>query len=152
MTKNEFLEGLKEALSETGSSSLVRENLEYYDSYIEDEKKKGRTEQEILDELGDPRLIAKSIMDAGGYEDNGVPEEGSRPADEKTPDDQDQGSFRSFSGGHGCFTGIIPLLVVILLFALIFFLLVGTIRIFSPILLPILLVCLVFLLISKSNR
>ena len=36
--------------------------LEYYSSYIDDEVRKGKTEEEVLEALGDPRLIAKTIV------------------------------------------------------------------------------------------
>ena len=59
MTKQEFLEGLRERLLEEGANVLVPENLNYYDSYIEEEKQKGRTEEDVLEELGNPALIAR---------------------------------------------------------------------------------------------
>ena len=38
MTKQEFLEGLRERLLEEGASVLVPENLNYYDSYKRNRK------------------------------------------------------------------------------------------------------------------
>ena len=69
MTKEEFLEGLKKALFSTGSASLIEENIRFYSSYIDDEVAKGRSMDDIMDELGEPRLIANSIKVAHGYED-----------------------------------------------------------------------------------
>ena len=63
MSKNEFIQGLEAALSGNVPSETVRENLIYYRDYIRTELEKGRTEQDIMDELGDPRLIARTIMD-----------------------------------------------------------------------------------------
>jgi uncharacterized membrane protein len=74
MTKQEFLEGLQERLLEEGADVLVPENLNYYDSYIEEEKQKGRTEEDVLEELGNPVLIARSILEAAGYEVDGIPD------------------------------------------------------------------------------
>ncbi|MBQ7535717.1 MAG: DUF1700 domain-containing protein [Stomatobaculum sp.] len=74
MTKQEFLEGLRERLLEEGADVLVPENLNYYDSYIEEEKQKGRTEEDVLEELGNPALIARSILEAAGYEVDGIPD------------------------------------------------------------------------------
>ena len=74
MTKQEFLEGLRDRLLEEGADILVPENLNYYDSYIEEEKQKGRTEEDVLAELGNPSLIARSILEAAGYEVDGVPD------------------------------------------------------------------------------
>lgn len=61
MNKDEFLKKLTEALIESVDRSIVNEQIDYYDKYIDDEIKKGRTEQDVLSELGDPRLIAKTI-------------------------------------------------------------------------------------------
>ena len=63
MSKNEFIQGLEAALSDNVPPETVRENLIYYRDYIRTELEKGRTEQDIMDELGDPRLIARTIMD-----------------------------------------------------------------------------------------
>ena len=59
MTKREFLESLRLALSGKITSVQLAENLDYYEDYINTEIRKGRDEQEVLSELGDPRLIAR---------------------------------------------------------------------------------------------
>ena len=64
MNKREFLETLKEALSEEMPASLVRENVQYYSQYIEGEVEKGCTEKEAVAKLGAPRLIAKTLLEA----------------------------------------------------------------------------------------
>lgn len=66
MTKIEFLDGLRVALSSDMSSQELQDNLNYYSQYIDDEMRKGRTEQAVLDELGDPWMIARTIIDAKG--------------------------------------------------------------------------------------
>lgn len=63
MNKAEFLETLGEKLSEDLPSPLVISNLQYYESYINGAIQGGRTEQEVLEELGDPHLIARTIVD-----------------------------------------------------------------------------------------
>ena len=74
MTKNEFLEGLRRALFSTGSNELINENINYYSSYIDEEIRKGRSEEEVVGELGDPRLLARSIKDAAGMSDEVIEE------------------------------------------------------------------------------
>lgn len=63
MNKDEFLQKLQESLSGEVPPEIVRENLQYYGGYIRDERKKGRSETEIMEELGDPRMIAHTIID-----------------------------------------------------------------------------------------
>lgn len=73
MKKDEFLQGLTEALTNEVPPETVRENLRYYEDYIRGEMGKGRPESEIMEELGSPRLIARTIIDttpgAGSYID-----------------------------------------------------------------------------------
>ena len=71
MTKREFLEELKEALSEQLPQNQVAEHVSYYMNYIEERKRSGSSEDEVLDMLGDPRLIARTILDTTpGSKDN----------------------------------------------------------------------------------
>ena len=68
MTKAEFLEKLRIELSSGVTPQVLQENLNYYSQYIDDEIRKGRTESEVLAELGDPWILAKTIVDAQGEE------------------------------------------------------------------------------------
>ena len=53
MEKEEFLRTLGGALSGEVPQHIIQENLRYYDNYISDEMRKGRTEADIIEELGD---------------------------------------------------------------------------------------------------
>ncbi len=64
MDKREFIEKLQRTLAGGLSSGQVAENIRYYQDYIEAEMQKGNTEEEVLSRLGDPRLLAKSIIEA----------------------------------------------------------------------------------------
>ena len=61
MTKHEFLSELRTALEGNIPSQEVEENIRYYDSYFSESSK---TEREVCEELGDPRLIARSLIDS----------------------------------------------------------------------------------------
>lgn len=71
MSRQEFLDTLRRALSGSLSSSLVAENMAYYNEYISSEMRKGRSEEEVMAALGDPRLIARTIIETSGGEDAG---------------------------------------------------------------------------------
>ncbi|MDO4438727.1 MAG: hypothetical protein Q4B86_04680 [Eubacteriales bacterium] len=73
MNKREFLSHLKERLSYDLPMQLVRSNVDFYSDYIDAELKKGRDIKDILDELGDPNLIAGSIIDAVKSGADGIP-------------------------------------------------------------------------------
>ena len=62
MTKQEFIEGIGRSLKGKIDDVEYMKQLEYYSSYIDDEVRKGKTEEEVLEALGDPRLIAKTIV------------------------------------------------------------------------------------------
>ena len=64
MTKKEFLSGLRTALSFKVGAAVVEENIRYYEEYIATQVRMGRKESEVVEELGDPRLLARSIADA----------------------------------------------------------------------------------------
>jgi len=65
MTKQEFMEKLRLALTGKVPGNVVAENLQYYEDYINTEVRKGKSEAEVLAALGDPRLIARTIITAG---------------------------------------------------------------------------------------
>lgn len=69
MTKQEFLYALETALSEELNDIQVNEQINYYRQYIEEQIASGRSESEVLEELGDARIIAHNIID--GIEEEG---------------------------------------------------------------------------------
>lgn len=69
MSREEFLKILRESLSMSLENDAINKQLDYYDRYISDEVEKGRTEKEVIEELGDPRLIAKTIKTVSKTDD-----------------------------------------------------------------------------------
>lgn len=77
MKKDDYLFYLKKALKGEIPPDRVKYHVEYYKRYIEEEIRNGRKPQDILDELGHPNMIAKSVIEAermsggasGHYED-----------------------------------------------------------------------------------
>lgn len=62
MNKTEFIDMLRRHISEVSDPVFVNDTIDYYTDYIETGIRKGRSEEDVLAELGDPRLIAKSIV------------------------------------------------------------------------------------------
>ncbi len=62
MRSSDFLLQLKKALENELSADRVQENIEYYKNYMKEEMKNGKSEREVLDMLGDPWAIAKTIL------------------------------------------------------------------------------------------
>lgn len=66
MNRVEFLEGLNEALRGEVNPQEYQDAIKYYSDYIEAKVREGMSEEEVIDSLGSPRLIAKSILQAQG--------------------------------------------------------------------------------------
>lgn len=66
MNKNEFIKKLEDELNLSFNRLEINKQLDYYSKYIDDEIKKGRTENEVVSELGDPRLIVKTLKTVSG--------------------------------------------------------------------------------------
>ena len=62
MNKQEFINTLRISLSKLEDVDYLNETVSYYENYIETEIRKGKTEEEVIRSLGDPRLIAKSVI------------------------------------------------------------------------------------------
>ena len=166
MTKEEFLEGLKRALFSTGSQSLIEYNLDYYSSYIDGEIAKGRSMDEVMNELGDPRLIANSIKVAEGYSDVFVGLEGEvidgNAGDYKENSDFEfntKGFDKDYEESHkenGAFkiynmngkSLILPLIIALAVLILVVVVIVAVFSFLAPVLLPIIAVLIVVGLIK----
>lgn len=61
MTKKEFLDILTESLAGNVPANEIEENIRYYKEYIEHGEE---SEEKALENLGDPHLIAKTIIDS----------------------------------------------------------------------------------------
>ena len=66
MTRRQFIEELELALQGEVSVLVIRENINYYDGYIREQLASGKTEEEVMLLLGDPRMIARTIIDTNG--------------------------------------------------------------------------------------
>lgn len=144
MTKEEFLYELKKELSVLDSAEATVYNLRYYSDYIDAEIAKGRSEQEVLDELGNPRWLVNSIKESGDYgrvqDIIDGPLENIRSNDE---DDQKMHTIR-IEGMKARILGV-AILAIFLLFLVAIFYILGKIFVFLlPVLIPILLICLIF--------
>ena len=63
MNRQTFIDTLRRALYGRISEYDLADHIRYYEDYIQQEMMKGRSEQDVLTELGDPRLIARTILE-----------------------------------------------------------------------------------------
>lgn len=66
MNREEFIDTLRRALYGKVDDYALADHVRYYENYISQEIAKGRSEGDVLEELGDPRLIARTILETSG--------------------------------------------------------------------------------------
>ena len=136
MTKAEFWEMMEQKLTGELDEHTVGKTLRYYSEYIDSEMRKGKTEQEVLEDLGSPLLIARTILDTQG---NGTANfSQTRPEVEAKEEEKGTESHR-----WNKWLFLLCLLAVL-------FLLFTILRVLLPILLPVLLVLFVISLFKKE--
>ena len=64
MTKSEFLSTLRGRITGSIPTSEVESQVDYYSAYIDGRIGAGLTEEEAVAELGDPQLIAKTVIES----------------------------------------------------------------------------------------
>ena len=64
MRKEEFIRELVLELKQNVSEQVILEQQRFYEEYILAEVRGGKTEEEVIASLSEPRLLAKSIIDA----------------------------------------------------------------------------------------
>ena len=120
MNKQEFVDRLRMALNGRVSPGLVMDNVNYYQDYINTEIRKGRTEEEVLESLGDPRLIARTLLDTETGANAPYSDAGSAHGQKSGSERVKQKSFKlDFSTWYGKLLAIlIAAIVLVILFVL----------------------------------
>lgn len=163
MNRNEFLDKLQHALGNDLEAPLVRENVEYYRSYIQEELSKGRREEDVLEELGDPWVVAQTIIDAklddrAEYVEPMRETYGYRREDSV---DDEYGYGRTFGGNIHTFTLdswksrvilILGIVLLILVIGGILSIVGGILSLVAPVLFPVLAVLVVIRIIKGMRR
>ena len=96
MNRDEFLRTLREALAGEVAPNIIEENVRYYDAYITDEVRKGRREEDVIEELGGARVIARTIMDVAAAGGDAGAEDPYGEAAQESAYQFDRRSHRSF--------------------------------------------------------
>lgn len=136
MDRESYIRELRLALQGQISQENVNEHLRYYENYIIEESRKGRTEAQVIEDLGNPRLIAKTIIDTT---DKIYTEQSSQEGREEK-----SRKFKLFQYGKR---------VAFLVFLVLMLLLIAHVAIvLIPIFLPVLLITCVIYFLFFSNR
>lgn len=153
MNRTEFLSELRIALQGQVDQATINDTLHYYENYIMEESRKGRSEQEVLDELGNPRLLAKTIISSTGQDyEKGYRETTSGYSGEydETADFIINGKvYRGMKAKIMKWTAIIAMILILVG---VISLICGVISFLAPVLVPLLIILLAVRLISGRRR
>ncbi len=146
MAQKEFLDELRRALENDLTGNAVQDNVEYYRQYISEEIQKGKEEAEVLEELGDPWVIARTVIDAlNGTDQSTVYREGSagRSKYEEGERGRRENQQPHISGVGKLWRRFLLILAVIMVIMVIFAIISGLISILAPLLIPLFLVVII---------
>lgn len=159
MTRQEFLDELRIALQGEISQRRVNEHLQYYDNYIMEEARKGKTEQQVIEELGNPRLIAKTLIDTTGTAERGYDEstytEGQAGNSSETKGfqaDYSQEGGWDIRYGRFKFNSWYGKILLIIIAVLIIIVVANVVAFVLPIVIPVVLILLILSLILGGRR
>lgn len=119
MNRDIFIDTLRRSLYGKIDDYTLADHVQYYENYIAQEMSGGRSEQEVLEELGDPRLIARTILEAAeaktSYKEYTVVEESGDEWNTEAGDMQ----IHQFQGWKAALIagGVLLVLVLILILA-----------------------------------
>ena len=145
MTKEEFIKELRSALSGEVNQDVLNENIQYYDQYLSQEQQKGRTIDEIVEEIGNPRLIARTIIDTSSNVSAT-----SSDYDQQTKQNDGVNYSKTIRKAKiGIWAAV---LIIVLILIGVIAILGRVIQLFAPILLPLLLISIAVRLLTKQRN
>lgn len=149
MNREEFITKLQHALAGGMSAGQVAEHVRYYREYIDSEIRR-KTEAEVLAQLGDPRLLARSIVDAGKRA--GTAYGSDYEYDEEVAGEvRDDGRGRTGSVQRVMLPGWLVMLIIVVIAVVVIGLVSSLLYIFAPVIIAGLIVTLVVRLIRDKK-
>lgn len=149
MNRVEFIEKLQRALAGGLNSNQVMDHVRYYREYIDTEMRKGRSEADVLAGLGDPRLLAKSIIEAN--KQAGAGEGTNRTYDEEMTGTDNTYRHDAYNGRTFHIPGWLILLIVTVAVILVIGIAFSLISLFAPIIIPVLIVILLVWVFKRDQ-
>ena len=149
MNRHEFLKQLEHALEAEMNPVKVREHVDYYRSYIAEEVKNGKSEKEVMDLLGDPWVIARSIIDSPLNEtEDQYTYADYEEAEQEAPFGTPEIKIKKITGWKiaAVCVGIVLILVLVIS------LLTGLISMLAPVLVPLLVIWIVLRIVENHRR
>ena len=152
MTRSEFLNKIQEALANDLSGPVIQENVNYYSGYIADEVRKGRSEEEVVAELGDPWAIARTIIESLEIQGNTQEDYGYEPNRQNYDQRQQSGTGQvHIFGLDTWWKKLLLVLGIVGVFMLVIAVIGGIFSLLAPILVPLILMIIVFRIIGSRR-
>ena len=150
MTQREFIDKLKASLTGKVSAGTVQENINYYEHYFAGEIKQGKSEEAVCASLGSPQLIAKSILEAEKFQNDGTGSAGYAGGAHEDEGYTTAGSRRSGSTRSFQIPGWLMLVIAMMIFFFVISLVLSVFSALAPIIIPI---CIVLFIVHifKNN-
>lgn len=165
MSREEFLQGLREALEGKLNAAAIQQNVDYYSRYITEQMQQGKSEQEVLNTLGDPWAIARTLVDASDGTDDAIVYESENGYSANSGDSDytgygtnrgpDMGEFHHSVHVFGFDTWwkkLLLILSVVLVIFVVVSIVSGLISLLAPVLVPLIIIMLIVRLIGGSKR
>ena len=149
MNRHEFLKQLEHALEAEMNPAKVRGHVDYYRSYIAEEVKNGKSEKEVMDLLGNPWVIARSIIDSPLNEtEDQYTYADYEEAEQEAPFGTPEIKIKKITGWKiaAVCVGIVLILVLVIS------LLTGLISMLAPVLVPLLVIWIVLRIVENHRR
>lgn len=145
MTRAEFLSQLRDSLQGNVSERIVQDNVNYYNQYITDEIRNGKREEEILQMLGDPWALAKTVIDANDGTDTETVYESSGQSYQSAQNEErsDYNSGMHILGIDTWWKKLLLILAIVMVVVLIVSIVSGIVSFLAPVLVPLLIVWIV---------
>lgn len=154
MTKYEFLSKLKTALENDLSSGSVQEHINYYNDYINSEVSDGRSESDVLTELGDPWAIAKTIIASEGVGSSNYEEYSYTSNEGKTSFNSNKTSSEPKVHVFGLdkwWKKVLLILGIIGVVMIVFSIITGLISLIAPFIIPLFIISFILKLLKKRQ-
>lgn len=117
MNRQTFIDTLRRALYGKIDDFALADHIQYYEHYISQEIASGRSEEEVLQELGDPRLIARTILETADAKTSYVEY---TVSEEEEPIPETEFQVHRYSGWKAMAITVIVILAVLLVLFLVF--------------------------------
>lgn len=136
MNKKEFLDELRKSLTNKVSIEKVNETVSYYEDYITSKERDGQTQEEVIEQLGAPQLIATSVIDASNHRHvSWASDQAQYEEQKKARQSKEKQSVFSFLIKHPIISVIILIVGIILLLIIGIWLAISFLSVFWPIIL-----------------